>query len=143
MTIRLATMQDRFAMVRMGKAFLAASGLPLPSDPAHMEATAKAHIAGGDRAAWVLEADGGVHGMLLAIVGPSPLAPVRVADEVCWWIDPPWRGQGAAMLDVYEAWAVEQGATVAAMHAPDDRVARLYARRGYARGDVMMWREIA
>ena len=81
MTIRLATMQDRFAMVRMGKAFLAASGLPLPSDPVHMEATAKAHIAGGDRAAWVLEADGGVHGMLLAIVGASPLAPIRVADE--------------------------------------------------------------
>lgn len=138
--VRYAVFEDRFAMVRMGMEFLAASGLPLPVDPVHMEATAKAHMAGGDKVAFILDVDGGKHGMLLALVAPSPIAPVRIADEVVFWTDPDHRGHGRELLDAYEQWAAGRGADVIAMHAPNDRVGKLYARRGYERADATYYR---
>jgi GNAT superfamily N-acetyltransferase len=142
MRVRYAYLADRLALVRMGQAFLEASGFPLPSDPVHMEATAKDYITGDDKVALLLEADGGKHGMLLAHVAASPLAPVRIADEICLWIDPDHRrGGGRMLLDAYEQWAVGRGAAIVAMHAPDPVFGRLLRMRGYREADTIMFRE--
>lgn len=86
--------------------------------------------------ALVLDRDG-PHGLLLASAAPSPFAPVLVAQEMAWWIDPPQRGRWAvAMLDAYEDWASGIGAGIAGLSCFDERTARLYDRRGYRRTDL-------
>lgn len=142
MIVRAATLRDRFAMIRMAKAFLAESGLPLPCDPAHMEATGRRFIEDADKLALVMERDGRVLGMLLAGVATSALAPVKIADELVWWVEPAARGHGVRLLRAYEAWARDQGARIVGMHAPDDEVAELYRRRGYGRTDTTWMREV-
>jgi len=132
--VRRAAPADRIALVRMARDFLAASGLGLPFDPAWVERSAYAHIAGGDRVALVLEAGGRARGMLAGAVAQSPLAPVTVAEEIAWWIDPEARSLAAAraMLAAFEAWARDRGAAVIGLATLDGRAGPLYRRAGYA-----------
>jgi GNAT superfamily N-acetyltransferase len=55
----------------------------------------------------------------------------RVASEVFWWA----KSGGMELLKAFEAWAKEQGASrvmMVCLHALEpERVARIYARRGY------------
>jgi GNAT superfamily N-acetyltransferase len=140
MTVRSAEMSDRFAMLRLGRDFLEASGLPLPFDPVHAEACVKAHIADADKLALVLD-EGTPRGVLLAHVQPCLLAPVRMACELIWWIDPERRGRGRMMLRAYEAWAETQGADLICLSAYGERAARLYPALGYREAGGVWWRE--
>ncbi|MBZ9653553.1 GNAT family N-acetyltransferase [Phyllobacterium lublinensis] len=82
----------------------------------------------------VLDSEGGVQGLLAAQAGPLPLAPVKAATELIWWIEPHARGRAAlAMLDAYEAWARDRGCVFANMVGlgSDPLPARLYESRGY------------
>lgn len=121
-------------MVRMGRDFLRASGLPLPFDAAWADASLVGHMAQPDRLALVLELAGRARGMLCAAQVQSPLAPVRVASELVFWIDPDARGRWAlAMIRAYEAWAREQGCAVASLATVGNRGAdALYRRCGFA-----------
>ncbi|WP_370878732.1 GNAT family N-acetyltransferase [Phyllobacterium ifriqiyense] len=79
--------------------------------------------------------DSGPQGVLAAQSGTLPLAPVKVASELIWWIEPAYRGRSAvAMLDAYEEWAREQGCVFVNMVGlgADPLTTRLYERRGYS-----------
>lgn len=133
MTVRRAVEGDRFAILRLGKAFLAASGLPLPFNAAWAERTVRGYIVDGDKLCLVYQASEAVQGVLLAHAGDHPFGPFRIAAELIWWIDPDHRGVAALrMLDAYEAWAQDQGCAFVGMASlKDERVDRLYIRRGY------------
>lgn len=128
--IRQAVLADRFQMIRLGRKFLEASGEALPFDPAYAENTAKLYIGDDDRLALVMDAGAGPVGLLLAFVCWHELAPLRVAQERLWWIEPAYRGHGRLMIDAYRAWAQERGADLFGLSARDERVGRLYGRLG-------------
>lgn len=131
--IRPATPADIPAMLRMGRDFVD-TGVGVPFDPAFAEAALRAHLAEPGRLSLLLDIDGCVGGMLCAAAVASPLAPVRLAQELVFWIDPDARGPWAMrMIRDYEYWAAEQGCAVAALVArPGSPAGRLYLRRGYA-----------
>lgn len=133
MIVRDANVQDRFALVRMGRAFFEAGGLPGQYDPAYAEAVILKAIAAMDRCALVLDIEGERRGALLAVAGPHGLLPMTAATELVWWIDPQARSPRAAraMLEAYEAWAARMDAEIVGLAALDARVAALYRRRGY------------
>ena len=131
--IRRAVADDRPDMVRMGRDFVRHSGLSLPFDAAWADRSLAGHMEHSDRLALVLELRGAVRGMLCAAQVQSPLAPVRVASELVFWIDPPERGRFAVeMIRAYEAWAVEQGCCLASMATVGaKRADALYQRCGF------------
>lgn len=134
MVIRAASELERFAIVGLGPRFLAEADLPLPFDAAHVSLTVADYIAAPDKLALVAVGPRGVSGALLASCSVSPLAPVRLAQELAWWVDPQARGRAAfRMLDAYEQWAREQGCALIGMAGRGDaRLSRLYRARGFA-----------
>ena len=79
-----------------------------------------------------LEGDRAV-GMLAIGLYTQPMSGERIGSEICWWVSPVWRGSRAALklLRLGEAWALDQGAVVFQMMAPNLRVGDFYARLGY------------
>lgn len=141
MTPRAAVLADRFAMLRMARAFSEAHGFAdLPFDPAWVEAQIKRWIAGDGGMALVVEnIDGMPVAMLCADLGQGLTAPYPVAHLRVFWIDPAARGGATAlrMGRAFMAWA----------HAADARVigaavprwwsgAALFTRLGLAPGET-------
>lgn len=141
--IRTATLNDRFHMLRMAKAFVQAADMSLPFDAVYAERSAKLWIEDDARLALVLDLDG-VCGMLCASSVESPLAPLKIGIEQVFWIDPTYRGRWAVrLIAAYEAWAVAQGCDRASLATIQAKGAdRLYARLGYERAETHFVKEL-
>lgn len=123
------------ALLRMGRDFLAGSGLPLPWDAPWVSMQVAALMT--DPAGLVLVLGAPAQGFLAARAGAHIFSPVPMAQELAWWIDPPARSARAAtgLLDAYEAWARERGCVAAGLGlyaGADERLPEFYRRRGYA-----------
>ncbi len=132
--IRKAIASDKARVLFMAKAFHEASCTLIPFSAAAASVLFDASLANADRLCLVYEQDGTARGVLAAIAAPHHLAPVKVASEIIWWIDPAWRGRCAMkMLASYEEWAAERGCQFVSMVGlgADPAVSKLYARRGY------------
>jgi GNAT superfamily N-acetyltransferase len=132
--IRRAELSDRMRVLSMAKAFHAASGVPFPFSPAMADGLFRASLADEDRLCLVYAPDDIARGVLTAQASVHPFAPVKVASEIIWWVDPAFRGQAVVgMLSAYEAWAVERGCSLAGMVGlgSEPLTTRLYLRRGY------------
>ena len=131
--VRPARSDERFEVLALCRRFHAASGVPFDFDPAHASITAQRCIDGPEALCLALEADGALRGVLAALTSISPLAPVRVADELIFWVDPAFRGRGPRlMLKGYEDWARAQGCVLIGMSALNDpRVSRFYGAAGF------------
>ncbi|TYB83974.1 GNAT family N-acetyltransferase [Oceaniovalibus sp. ACAM 378] len=131
--IRRAVAGDILAMVRMAGDFIASADLAIPFDPDYLTASLRAHLAATDRLALVLDRNGAARGMLCAAASRSPLAPVAVATELAFWIDPDCRGRAALeLLHQYIAWARDLGCSHASMMAlPGRSLERLYGAAGF------------
>lgn len=134
--IRLATLEDKPELVRMGCQFIAESsyrGLITPRVEAQERVVDVLLEQGG---CWIVETFGGaVVGMLGIALTPLPVSLELAGVELFWWLDPEWRRGTLAvrLLKTGEAWALEQGAIWFQMIQPfgNDRLAEFYRRRGY------------
>lgn len=145
--VRPAIISDKPRAIEMLRAFNAAwrpmIGIKIEGAPESLfefraeyaERLFLAHLRGGYTLALVCDVEGMAQGLLLARAFEHELAPVFIAQETAWWIEPDHRGRAAmTMLDAYEAWARSRNCVLAGMaglgEAPE--VANLYRRRGYA-----------
>ncbi len=121
----------------MAGAFIEASNVGLPFDGHYLRSSFAAQIAAPDRLVLVLDA-GGAHGVLCAVVSRSVWAPVPIASELLFWIDPDHRGKWALpMLRTYVEWARGIGCTRAGMVAlADNPMAALYRRAGFSPSEI-------
>jgi len=133
-TVRAARPDERFGVLALARDFHAASGIPFAFDPAHASRAAQEHIEAPDKLCLVLEVSGALRGVLAASWAVSPLSPVRLAQELIFWIDPAHRGASARrMLSAYEEWARGQGCAAAGLASLNDpRVARFFGAAGFA-----------
>ncbi|MBZ5760284.1 GNAT family N-acetyltransferase [Rhizobium sp. VS19-DR104.2] len=119
----------------MAKAFHAVSGLPFQFSAANADALFRASLIDEDRLCLVFAPEAIAHGVLVAHAAAHPFAPIKVASELMWWVDPEHRGLAATkMLNAYEAWARGRRCQFAGMVGlgADPSTSRLYDRRGYA-----------
>lgn len=133
--IRLAAMADLSAIEAMVLRFWRTTGAPVETDAysrGHFAATLSALIEAPTGFAVVLDRDG-PRGVILALVSISPFAPVKVADELIWWVEPEHRGGGwgAQLFKSYEDWAVGQGVAMVGASCFDDATAAWLAQQGY------------
>lgn len=132
--VRRAVPTDQSRVIRLLRNAHAAGSMPFPFSAPHAAALFATQVGLGGRLALVLDVCGQPQGVLMAALSEHPFAPVRVATEVVWWIEPDHRGVAASdMLAAYEAWAVEHGAAFAGMAALEaaPRAGVIYRRRGY------------
>lgn len=131
--IRPARPDERFAVLNLARDFHAASGIPFAFNPAHASRAAQDYIEDPRKLCLILEANGAVRGVLAASWAVSPLSPVRIAQELVFWIDPAHRGRHALrMIRAYEDWAKSEGCAAAGLSGLNDpRVARLFSFAGF------------
>lgn len=132
--VRPARPDERFAVLALCRDFHAASGIPFDFDPAHASRAAQDHIECPHKLCLILEAQGALRGVLAASVAISPLAPVRIAQELVFWVDPAHRGRAPLkMICAYEEWARAEGCAAAGLSGLNDpRVARFFGAAGFA-----------
>jgi len=130
--IRAATARDLPALVRMAGDFIAATATGLPFDADYLDSSFRAMIAAPDRLVLVLDINGAC-GVLCAAAARSPWAPVAIASEMGFWIDPPHRGRwGLRLLHAYLDWARGMGCGRAGMVAfANNPLDRLYQKAGF------------
>lgn len=129
--IRLAVAADVPRLVEMGLRFRASSEYRrhVRENAAQMTSTATMLVERGGML--VSERAGAVVGMLGYILFPHFLSGETVASEVCWWVEPEYRGEGLKLLRAAETHAKAAGAVHMHMIAPSDQVASIYQRCGY------------
>jgi len=132
--IRQAILEDVPRMVAMMETFLSRppyAGV-IPYKPFHVQAFMVELIDNTDGLLLVSDRDG-VDGMLGMFIYDHPLSGEKMPAEAFWWMSPEKRGGLAAfrMLKQAEEWVKAQGLPMVHMVAPNDRVARVYAKRGY------------
>ncbi|KEJ93990.1 hypothetical protein SUH3_12020 [Pseudosulfitobacter pseudonitzschiae] len=132
--VRPARPDERFAVLSLCRDFHAASGIPFDFDPAHASRAAQDYIEDPRKLCLILEVGGAVRGVLAASTAISPLSPVRIAQELVFWVDPMHRGRASRrMLAGYEAWALAEGCAAAGLSGLNDpRVARFFGGAGFA-----------
>lgn len=140
MKIRNADEADIPQLLDMAAQFCEASGHAdnAAFDPASMERTLRGLIAGDDGILLVAEHGGRLAGMAGGLVYPLYFAAGRVTgQELFWWVEPVFRGSGAALalLRGLEGAAQEKGAGTFIMGALESlrpgAVGSLYERSGY------------
>ncbi len=130
--IRTATENDLPRLVEMGLRFRDQTSYSehLGRNPQKMgELAAQLMEAGG---VLVSERDGQVVGMIGYVLFPHFISGEMTASEAFWWVEPEHRGDGIKLLREAEKRAKQAGALRMQMIAPNDKVAQLYERFGYA-----------
>jgi len=131
-SVRLATLEDEPAMVRMGVRFLAEGPYPnVAPNPAQVSAVVGTVIRQGFAA--IAETDA-IVGMLLGWSTPNPITGLVTVAEVAWWMEPEHRGSRAAVVlfQAFETWARTRDAGAIHMIAPaGSTVGHFYERQGY------------
>lgn len=91
---------------------------------------------------WVLDRSGTLTGAIGLLLYPHPMDGETTAVELFWWVNPEVRGEGLRLLRIAEDAAKESGAKRMQMIAPNERVAKLYERKGYERVETMYQRAL-
>lgn len=92
---------------------------------------------------FLAERAGAVVGMLAIHAYPHPMSGEQIATEVCWWVDPEYRGIGMRLFRDAERWAKSHDAKVFQMIAPSPEVARFYERIGFKAIETTYQRRVA
>lgn len=141
--IREATMADMPDLLRLAAAAHNGAGLSKPDArngfwfPFDAEITARqigSHIRPPTSLVALYVVDDRPEGCIIAAATNYPNAPLRLAAELVFWIEPAHRGRGGPMLlEHFESWAASQGCQFAHISSKrDPRFAKWLDRRGYA-----------
>lgn len=144
LSLRLAELRDREDFLRMSRSFYEETPF-YPSISYSEEKVEKLlHLAvetnGSQCVVILLVANEVPCGMLIGLASEVPFSNDKVASELAWWVDPPWRGRREALqlVDAYEAWAVKVGCSSVAMSLLPTLtdLSKLYERRGYKKTEI-------
>lgn len=135
MSIELATLKDIDVVYDLCLAFYQASAYTFPIDMTYGKAFLATHLSNPNHLGllYYQDQDHPV-GCLLAISGAHPFFPVKIANELVWWVQPEHRSlKSFELLEAYEYWArIIQKCDLVCLTASDDpRVDKLYKRKGY------------
>lgn len=84
-------------------------------------------------------------GMLALHVYEHPMMLRRVGAEICWWVEPEYRGGSVSLrlLERAQEWAKVHGAQSLELIAPTEQVGAVYERLGYEKFETHHKRSLA
>jgi GNAT superfamily N-acetyltransferase len=143
--IRPATLADLDAVTDLGLRFVADPHYSrfLSANRDELQAY-MARVIGGDGSSILLAHESKVLiGMVGVQSGSHPMSGTPIANELFWYVRQGFRdGTGRQLMKAAEAWARERGAKQLQMTAPDDRIARVYERYGFAKVETTYQKEL-
>jgi GNAT superfamily N-acetyltransferase len=138
MLVRSATKNDLKQYVKLAETFHAASPMHgvIDFDPKGYAEFYTLALQNESMGIWLAEIENKVVGIVGAIAYPLYFNPnALVVQELWWWLDPAFRGEGNKMFKQIELWAKERNASALFMIAlEDDRAAKMekvYQRAGF------------
>lgn len=150
MRLRIATLEDREAVMGMAYSFYKSSPYKdIPLDGAKVVSTVRDFI-GSPNTLCLLALDeltGTPIGVIAGHISEMIFSTQRMASEAMWWIDPKHRGLGSfEMMEAFEYWAKLKGCTHVQMSllgdTTGDRLTKIYNKKGYTRSEVAFIKEI-
>lgn len=135
--IRNARPDDIGRLLELGRAFFDSAGWGRVVEWDAMSVVETIERCDSDGVLQVLEKDGRVQGAVGALICPSFFnKSTRMSQELFWYVDPPARREGMALLSALEDACKDKGATIHLMGAVagdrEEKFDRFYSRRGYA-----------
>ncbi len=142
--IREAIAADIPRLVEMGRRFIRESSYRgrIAMNPHALKRLMEGLVALPSGAVFVTPDTGKITGMIGVHIYNHPMSDELVAAELFWWVEPEARGCGVKLLKRAERWASNMGASRLQVVAPNDRVASLYQRRGFAKLEVQYERSL-
>ena len=149
--VREADSNDLHDVIYIGKKFAREAGYSrLKVDTEKSEQVFWNSLEREDTLLLVLEFEGQVVGVFFAMLAPAFFTNDLVGVELMWYLLPEYRGkvgsEALSMLDRYEIWAKERGATMVNMVNIDmlngKKVAAIYEKRGYTLRENTFIKEI-
>jgi GNAT superfamily N-acetyltransferase len=138
MLVRSATKDDLEQYVKLAEKFHAASPMhgAIDFDSKGYAEFYVSSLQNESMGIWLAEIENKVVGIVGAIAYPLYFNPnALVVQELWWWLDPAFRGEGNKMFKQIELWAKERNASALFMIAlEDDRAAKMekvYQRAGF------------
>ena len=138
MLVRSATKDDLKQYVKLAETFHAASPMHdvIDFDPKGYAEFYTLALQNESMGIWLAEIEDKVVGIVGAIAYPLYFNPnALVVQELWWWLDPAFRGEGNKMFKQIELWAKKRNASALFMIAlEDDRAAKMekvYQRAGF------------
>lgn len=144
--IREAVLDDVPAIVALGRSFVSEDHYArfLMAKTGMLTVYMTGVVAGTTSAILISESAGSIVGMLGIQVADHPMSGEKTAAELFWYVLPEHRnGVGRELMKAAEAWARSRGAAKLQMTAPDQRVAKVYERRGFAHVESTYQKELA
>jgi len=147
--VRLATENDIIDISILGKQFAKESGnARLGWDHTKVFNSLANAITREEFLILVLEYDDEIVGMFIGFIAECFFSLKTQSCELSWYVTPDHRGTKAAfeMVDIYEQWARDGGATMANLINLDilnaDKVAKFYRRKGYTLAENTFVKEL-
>lgn len=143
--IRPAGPRDVPVIVQMGMRFWRESRYSqmLDADPNVMAQSARTLMDNDNSVILLACIDTIPVGMLGLAAHRHFISDTTVVSELFWWVEPEYRGSiGLRLLKAGETWARRAGASKIAMVAPDEKIAGLYGRLRYTRGEISYYKEL-
>lgn len=137
MMLRLGTSADVDIVYTMCRNFYHQADLTFELDEQHGKQFLHTHITGPESLTLIWEKASQPAGCLIAIAPLHPFFPVRIANELVWWMEPNSRGSGSLkMFQAFEYWAKEikkcQAISVTSTSSTDPTLEKYYQRKGYS-----------
>lgn len=145
--LKLLTESERAAALRMATDFFNASHYKQYGiDTDEVNDLITTFIADrAEKTCYILMVDEEPVGLLAALAAKNQFNKFKITAELIWWIDPGYRNfrHSTLMLDAYEYWAKEvQKAQICQLACLDEKLHKLYTRRGFTRGEFAYMKEI-
>lgn len=86
----------------------------------------------------------GKKGMIAGRLAPYAFAPLLIAAELGWWVEPEHRKSkvGKELLEAFEYWAKQKNCKMVTMVSLDDEVGKIYERKGYHLAERVYMKEL-
>lgn len=138
--IRLPTLDDQEAFMRMGRSFYEASPyskFTLSEQKLLDLFTNSVYNKDSYLLLMLVDKENRPKGMILCAISSSFFSEDKVATELAWWVDPDYRGRDALdLVSAYEYWAKEvhkcKAASLALLdHTSNPKIQKYYERLGF------------
>jgi GNAT superfamily N-acetyltransferase len=135
--IRFAESEDIDAIFRMVLRFIESTeyGNHIKVDGQTLYKTIDQLFSHDDHALLVADRSGQIIGTIGIIIFRNLYSGIVESTELFWWVEPEHRRTKAGMLLLKKAemWSRDRGAQYLTMIAPNERIERLYTRRGFTK----------
>jgi GNAT superfamily N-acetyltransferase len=143
--LKIGTIHDIDDVETLTRAFISEYKIPVTYNREVLLKNFRASEGSPDTVVILLRKNEKVIGFLVGFANSPLFSTDKIATEAAWYVYPEHRGRGSLkLLQAYEYWAkhVAKCKLIQMLHLGDERLDKLYERKGYRKSEVCYIKEI-